>query len=320
MIHTRLTEAFGLRHPIVLAPMGGVAGGRLASAVSNAGGLGLVGGGYGDAEWVAREIGLAKQATSGPWGIGFITWSMRPEVLALALAQRPRAVMLSFGDPRPHARAVKEAGAALICQVQGDEEMRVAQEAGADFIVAQGTEGGGHGGNRATLPLVPMVVDRVAPTPVIAAGGIADGRGFAAALMLGAEGALIGTRFCATNEALGRYAAKARLVTARGDDTARTRVFDIVRDYAWPAPYTGRALRNAFMDRWHGREDALSAALDVERTRYRDAVDDDDFATALVWAGEAVDLVTSVEPAATLVARIGAEAETRLRAGVARVR
>ena len=320
MIDTRLTDAFGLRHPIVLAPMGGVAGGRLAAAVSNAGGLGLVGGGYGDAEWVARELALAKQATCGPWGVGFITWSMRPEVLSLALAQRPRAVMLSFGDPRPHARAVKEAGAALICQVQGNDETRVAQEAGADFIVAQGTEGGGHGGNRATLPLVPVVVDRVAPTPVIAAGGIADGRGLAAALMLGAEGALIGTRFCATNEALGRDAAKARLVTARGGDTARTRVFDIVRDYAWPAPYTGRALRNAFMDRWHGREDALAAALDVERTRYRDAVDEDDFATALVWAGEVVDLVTSVEPAATLVARIGADAEARLRAGVARVR
>ena len=320
MIDTRLTEGFGLRHPIVLAPMGGVAGGRLAAAVSNAGGLGLVGGGYGDAEWVAREIALAKDATSSPWGIGFITWSMRPEVLAMALEQRPRAVMLSFGDPRPHARAVKDAGAALICQVQGDDEMRLAQQAGADFIVAQGTEGGGHGGSRATLPLVPAVIDRVAPTPVIAAGGIADGRGLAAALMLGAEGALIGTRFCATTEALGRDAAKARLVSARGDDTARTRVFDIVRDYAWPAPYTGRALRNAFMERWQGHEDALAAALDVERTRYRNAVDDDDFATALVWAGEAVDLVTSVEPAATLVARISAEAEALLRSGVARVR
>src|SRR5690348_2896724 len=300
--------------------MGGVAGGRLAAAVSNAGGLGLVGGGYGDAEWVAREIALAKDATSSPWGIGFITWSMRPEVLAMALEQRPRAVMLSFGDPRPHARAVKDAGAALICQVQGDDEMRLAQQAGADFIVAQGTEGGGHGGSRATLPLVPAVIDRVAPTPVIAAGGIADGRGLAAALMLGAEGALIGTRFCATTEALGRDAAKARLVSARGDDTARTRVFDIVRDYAWPAPYTGRALRNAFMTRWNGREDALAAALDVERPRYRTAADEDDYETALVWAGEGVDLVTSVEPAATLVERIAADAEARLREGARRFR
>ena len=320
MIDTRLTEAFGLRHPIVLAPMGGVAGGRLAAAVSNAGGLGLVGGGYGDFEWVAREIAIVGEATQRAWGVGFITWSLRPDVLAHALARRPRAVMLSFGDPRPHARAVRDGGAALICQVQGEEETRLAQEAGADFIVAQGTEGGGHGGSRATLPLVPAVVDQVAPTPVIAAGGIADGRGLAAALMLGADGALMGTRFCATVEALGRDAAKARLVAARGGETARTRVFDIVRDYAWPSRYTGRALRNAFTDHWHGHEDALAAALDVERGRYRSAVDEDDFDTALVWAGEAVDLVTSVEPAAALVARIGAEAEARLRAGIARVR
>jgi nitronate monooxygenase len=320
VICTRLTEAFELRHPIVLAPMGGVAGGRLAAAVSNAGGLGLVGGGYGEREWIAREIALAKEATQRPWGIGFITWSLQREVLAFALAQRPDAVMLSFGDPRPHARAIEEAGCTLICQVQGEDEARLAQEAGADFIVAQGTEGGGHGGSRAALPLVPAVVDWVAPTPVIAAGGIADGRGLAAALMLGAEGALIGTRFCATNEALGRDAAKARLVAARGGETARTRVFDIVRDYPWPAPYTGRALRNGFTSRWHGREDALAAVLDVERTRYREAVDEDDYDTALVWAGEGVDLVNSVEPAATLVARIAEEAEARLRDGIGCVR
>ncbi|HXR55649.1 MAG TPA: nitronate monooxygenase [Casimicrobiaceae bacterium] len=320
MIATKLTEAFRLRHPIVLAPMGGVAGGRIAAAVSNAGGLGLVGGGYGDREWIARELAIVEEAARGPWGIGFITWSLRREVLDLALARRPRAVMLSFGDPRPHARAIKDAGCRLICQVQGEGEVRVAQEAGADFIVAQGTEGGGHGGSRSTLPLVPAVVDWVAPTPVIAAGGIVDGRGLAAALMLGAEGALIGTRFCASDEALGRERQKAQLVAARGGDTARTRVFDVVRDYPWPAPYTGRALRNEFMTRWDGREDALAAALDVERPRYRTAADEDDYETALVWAGEGVDLVRSVEPAATLVERIAADAEARLREGARHVR
>ena len=319
MIITKLTEAFGLRHPIVLAPMGGVAGGRLAAAVSNAGGFGLVGGGYGDREWVARELALVKEATRAPWGIGFITWSMAPDVLDLALAQRPSALMLSFGDPRPYANAIKAAGCVLICQVQGEDEARLAQEAGADFIVAQGTEGGGHGGSRSTFPLVPAVVDWVAPTPVVAAGGIVDGRGVAAALMLGAQGALMGTRFCASTEALGRERAKARLVTARGGDTARTRVFDIVRDYSWPASYTGRALRNTFMQRWHGREDALVATLDVEQAQYRKAADEDDYETALVWAGEGVDLITSVEPAATLVARIGAQAEARLRDGMQHV-
>ncbi|HET8876307.1 MAG TPA: nitronate monooxygenase [Casimicrobiaceae bacterium] len=320
MIVTRLTQAFGLRHPIVLAPMGGAAGGRLAAAVSNAGGLGLVGGGYGEREWMTRELALAGAGTQAQWGVGLITWSIGPGILELALAHRPGAVMLSFGDPRPHARAIKAAGSALICQVQGVDEARLAHEAGADFIVAQGTEAGGHGGSRATLPLVPAIVDLVAPIPVIAAGGIVDGRGVAAALMLGAQGALMGTRFCASTEALGRESSKQRLVAARGGETARTRVFDIVRDYGWPAPYTGRALRNDFMTRWNGREDALAATLDVERVAYRRAAADDDYATALVWAGEGVDLITSVEPAAALVARIGADAEARLRAGAGLLR
>lgn len=313
MIVTGLTETFGLQHPIVLAPMGGASGGRLAAAVSNAGGLGLVGGGYGDREWLTRELKIVKAETTRPWGVGLITWSIGPGILELALAHRPDAFMLSFGDPRPHAHAIRSAGCKLICQVQGRDEARVAREAGADFIVAQGTEGGGHGGNRGTLPLVPAIVDFVAPTPVIAAGGIVDGRGVAAALMLGAQGALLGTRFCASTESLQRDSSKQRIVAAHGGETARTRVFDIVRDYAWPLPYTGRALCNRFMARWNGREEGLAAVLDTERPAYRTATDEDDYDTALVWAGEGIDLITSVEPAAALVARIGADAEARLR-------
>jgi nitronate monooxygenase len=313
MIVTALTQAFELDYPIVLAPMGGASGGRLAAAVSNAGGLGLVGGGYGDREWLARELALVAETATRAWGVGLITWSIRPGILELALSHRPRAFMLSFGDPRPHAAAIKAAGCALVCQVQGIAEARLALEAGADFIVAQGTEAGGHGGSRSTLPLVPTIVDLAASTPVLAAGGIMDGRGVAAALMLGAQGALLGTRFHATDEALGREATKRRLVEASGGDTARTRVFDIVRGYAWPEGYTGRALSNGFMARFDGREDALVATLDREREAYFAAVERDDFDTALVWAGEGVDLVKSVEPAAKLVRDIGAEAEVRLR-------
>jgi nitronate monooxygenase len=313
MIVTALTQAFELDHPVVSAPMGGASGGRLAAAVSNAGGLGLVGGGYGDREWLARELALVEKTATRAWGVGLITWSIRPGILELALSHRPRAFMLSFGDPRPHAAAIKGAGCALVCQVQGIAEARLAQEAGADFIVAQGTEGGGHGGSRSTFPLVPAIVDLVAPTPVLAAGGIMDGRGVAAALMLGAQGALMGTRFLATDEALGRDAAKRRLVEASGGDTARTRVFDIVRGYAWPEGYTGRALSNRFMARFDGREDTLVATLNGERDAYFAAVERDDFDTALVWAGEGVDLVRSIEPAAKLVRDIAAEAEARLR-------
>lgn len=187
MLATALTEMFGLEHPIVLAPMGGVSGGRLAASVSNAGGLGLVGGGYGDPACLRAELARVKHETERPWGVGLITWSVDAGVVELMLGYRPHAVMLSFGDTRPHAVAIKAAGARLICQVQDLAGARLAVEAGADIIVAQGTEAGGHGGGRSTLPLVPAVADVVAPIPVLAAGGIADGRGLAAVLMLGAQ-------------------------------------------------------------------------------------------------------------------------------------
>ncbi len=319
MIATALTRLFGIQHPVVLGPMGAVAGGALAAAVSNAGGLGLVGGGYGDAGWVAREIALAKAQTDRPWGVGFITWSASREVVELALEQRPHAVMLSFGDPRPHAALVRAAGVRLICQVQGLEEARLAVEAGADLVVAQGTEAGGHGGTRATLPLVPVVVDAVAPIPVVAAGGIADGRGLAAALMLGAEGALLGTRFYATPEAIGHDNVKARIVEANGGETVRTTVFDAVRGYDWQGRYTGRAVRNAFTERWHGR-DGAALLQPAEREAYREAAGRGDVGTAVVWAGENADLVTRIEPAGEIVQRIAREAEALLAGAASRLR
>lgn len=320
MIVTALTELFRITHPIVLGPMGGVSGGRLAAAVSNAGGLGLVGGGYGDQAWLRTELSRVKEATTRPWGVGLITWSIDRQVLELALSYHPDAFMLSFGDPRPHAAAIKSAGCKLICQVQDVEQALVARDAGADIIVAEGTEAGGHGGARATLPLVPAVVDSVAPVPVVAAGGIADGRGLAASLMLGAHGALMGTRFYASVEALGDQRAKKRITAAGGGETARTTVFDIVRGYDWPAAYPGRALRNRFMERWDGREKELAEALNTERPVYQRAARDADYDTAVVWAGEAVDLIRNIENAGTLVKQICADAESLLRTGAQLVR
>ena len=154
-INTALTEALGLEYPIVSALMGSISGGRLAAAVSNAGGLGLVGGGYGDHVWLRDELSVAKAETVRPWGVGLITWATTHETVQLALSYEPHTFMLSFGDPRPHVSAIKEAGCKLICQVQGLEGARAAKAAGADVIVAQGTEAGGHGATRATLPLVP---------------------------------------------------------------------------------------------------------------------------------------------------------------------
>ena len=313
MVHTTLTRKLGIRHPVILAPMGGVSGGRLAAAVSNAGGLGLVGGGYGDSAWLDTELAIAAKAAQAPWGVGLITWKANRPLVDQCLRYAPAAFMLSFGDPRPYAQAIKDAGCTLICQVQDRAGALIARDAGADIIVAQGTEAGGHGGQRATFPLVPAVVDAVAPIPVVAAGGIADGRGLAAALMLGAQAALIGTRFYACCEALGSDEAKRRIAAGHGDETVRTRVFDIVRGYDWPAPYTGRALRNAFLQRWHGHEPELQGQAAALRDPFFSAAALGDCDTAMVWAGEAIDLIHDVPSAASLLAGIVAQAESQIR-------
>lgn len=307
-LDTPLTEILGIEHPVLLAPMGNVSGGRLAAAVTHAGGLGLLGGGYGEHDWLERELDAAGDARIG---VGFITWSLarQPDLLSFVLAREPAAVMLSFGDPAPFAAEIRDAGATLICQVQSVSGARAAVMAGADIVVAQGREAGGYGARRSTFALVPAAVDAVYPVPVVAAGGVADGRGLAAALMLGAAGVLVGTRLFAATEALGHDNAKSRIVESAGDDTLRTTVFDIVRKLDWPEPFTGRAIANAFTDRWHGREEALEDALAREHRRYSKAARAGDFDTAVVFAGEAIDLIDDVEPAAEIVGRIIGEAE-----------
>jgi nitronate monooxygenase len=307
-IRTALTEMLGLAYPIVLAPMGAVSGGELAAAVSNAGGLGLVGGGYGDPQWLARELEIVTAKCRGKWGAGLITWHASREAVELVLSYRPHAFFLSFGDARPFIPAIKQAGCVLIMQVQDVAAAREAKAQGADIVVAQGTEAGGHGAARATLPLVPAVVDAVHPTPVLAAGGIADGRGLAAALALGADGAVLGTCFCVADEALTHPQAKQRIIASEGGQTARTHVFDTARGYTWPSPYSGRALRNRFFAQWHDRDEVLAANTE-ELARYRAAAQAADFDTALVFAGEVVDLVDRIEPAADIVERIGSGAE-----------
>ena len=314
-LRTRLTERLGIRHPILLAPMGFVSGGALAGAVSAAGGLGLIGGGYADAEWLNQEFAAAGNQRIG---CGFITWSMarRPAALDEALRHAPAAVMLSFGDAAPFIPRIKKANALAICQVQSVRQARQVLDEGADIIVAQGSEAGGHGGARSTFPLVPAVADLAAQSGrdvlVVAAGGIADGRGLAASLMLGADAALVGTRFLASTESLVAPAAKARVVGASGDDTLRTKVFDIARGYDWPEEYSGRALVNRFSKTWHGQEDALIAAGADERRRYAAAAAAGDIDTALVFAGEGVDLIHDVEPARVILNRIVTEAQSAL--------
>jgi nitronate monooxygenase len=318
-IETALTRLLRIEHPILLAPMGSAAGGRLAAAVTHAGGLGLVGSGYANADTIRRELAEAGNARVG---IGFITWALEqnPTALDVALDARPAAVMLSFGEPAPFTPRIKAAGCRIICQVQSLAQAKEAAAAGADVIIAQGRDAGGHAGTvRGTMGLVPAVVDAVAPIPVVAAGGVADGRGLAAALALGAAGVLMGTRFTASRESLWDPAMQGAALAAGGDQTQQTRVFDIVRGAAWPDVYPGRALRNAFSMRWNGREAAL-AADQAEQERAYLATAADDFSARVVWAGEGVDLVNDAPPASEIIERIIAQAAATLAQGARLIR
>lgn len=312
-LKTRLTQLFGLEHPIVLGPMTPAGGAELSSAVAEAGGLGLLGAGYGDRTWFDAE---ASKVERSDIGCGFITWSIAHdlELLDAAIARFPKAIMLSFGDPTFLARRIKDAGVRLICQVQTLEQALHAVDCGADVVVAQGSEAGGHGmAACSSMSFIPTVVDKLAArspnVAVLGAGGIADGRGLAACMMLGADGALMGTRFLATQEAMIHVAVKRKLVETSGDATIRTSVYDIVREKAWPPGYTLRAIRNDFIEKWHGREDELRTRQAPELSRLQAAWAAGDCDTINVVAGEAVGLISDLPRAGDLVRRIAHDAQ-----------
>lgn len=296
--------------------MAGISGGRLAGAVSQAGGLGIIGGGYGDRVWLERElanVGVARFA------VGFISWSLgrQAELLNIALDRAPCAIMLSFGQAASFAPQIHRANAKLIVQIQTLEQARQALAEGADIIVAQGTEAGGHGGARSTMPLVPAVVDIAGKIPVVAAGGIGDGRGLAASLMLGAQDVLCGTAFYVSDEAMVHDNLSRAAIAACGDDTQRGPVFDIARGLDWPADWNLRTLRNAFTQRWSADLAGLATAIGPERIRYQAATDRHDPDVDPIIVGEVIDLVTMRQPAAKIVKSMVSEGIAALRKGVA---
>jgi nitronate monooxygenase len=310
-IETALTARLGITHPVLSAPMAAIAGARLVAAMGEAGAFGILGGGYGDKAWLEREIAKLKRCPS-PFGIGFITWSMakQPELLNSALGAKPRAIMLSFGDPRPFGPRIKAAGSLLICQVQSEDMAREALEAGADILIAQGTEAGGHGASRTTLDIVPAIVDFAAGrVPVVAAGGIADGRGLAAMMMLGAAGVLLGTRFYASVECDVEQEAKQRICGAASGSTTRGVVFDLSRGIFWPSPFTLRSLTNDHVRRWTGHEVELIQNMAAVSAEYAAAKAIRNFDVAGVFAGEAAGLIHDIPSAAEIVDRITGEAE-----------
>ena len=315
MIHTRLCDLLNIEHPIISAPMAGTAKADLAAAVSAAGGLGMIGVWTpAGPDWLRDQIRIVRERTSNTFGVGFI--SSTPNVGAMvqvAIDERVPVISHSFADPSAYVAAAHEAGIKVIAQVQKVSHARQVVAAGVDVITAQGSEAGGHTGYIGTLPLVPAVIDVAGDIPVVAAGGIADGRGMAAMLMLGAEGVWMGTRFVTSQEAQTSDWTKQRAINSGTDDTVLTKAYDLTYDSPFPADIGDRVVQNDFTAQWHGREEAIIENRDALREQLQTATQAGDTTIARVQVGSGIGLITGVEPAGDIVRRIIAEAETSLR-------
>jgi NAD(P)H-dependent flavin oxidoreductase YrpB (nitropropane dioxygenase family) len=316
MLRTKLTELVGIEHPIVLGGMGSGTNVDLVAAVSQAGGLGVLGC-SGDAPDQIRQAADAIRArTARPFGMNLLLFligqRIDPAAVDALLESGGSVFSTAWGDPSPYVEPAHAAGRLVMHMVATAEDARRAVDAGVDLIVAQGTEGGGHVGHVSTIALLPAVLDVARGRPVLAAGGIADGRGLAAALAMGADGVLMGTRFLATREAPVPPSYKQAIVDASGSDTVFTTIPDLAPVVEWPGAYS-RVIRNRFVDEWLGREDELRRRGGEVGRRAEAARAADDREGMKLFAGQSSGLVRSVEPAGELVARISAEAEALLR-------
>ena len=313
MIATRLTELLDVDVPLINAPMTPQAGGRLARAVSEAGALGMIGVEEIDTEeGIAAEVAIVQAGTPVPFGIGLVAWviDQRPELLDIAIAARPKLISISFGDAGPHVERLHDAGILVASQVQSRHWAEVAVAAGVDIVVAQGTEAGGHTGAVGTLPLLQIVLE-LTDLPVVAAGGIATGRGLAAVLAAGAVGGWVGTPFLLAEEARNSSAARERIAHSDETETLYTSVYDRLQDKAWPAEFGARAIRTPFGSRWTGHEDELGSGTEPreEFVRARAAQDYD---VAHIYAGQSIGMLDTVRPAAAIVAEIDIQARELL--------
>ena len=316
MLRTRFTDLLGLPLPVMNAPMSNHSGGTLAAAVSQAGGLGTFGASNGlGSDWLREQIAYVRGVTDRPFGVGFITQLIEPdpENFEIALDEGVSAVIFSFTDPQPWLGRAQDAGAITICQVQSLELARMAADGGADVLVVQGNEAGGHTGGMNLLPLLVSVVEQYPQLTVLAAGGIATGRALAAVLAAGAEGASLGTALLATPEAVEvPDAFKERVVISDGQDTAFTRLYDLLGDTPWPDGIAGRVYRNRLVREWDGRDEAVmehreELASDVAAARTRH-----DPEVSSVYMGQGAGAVNAIRPAAEVIEGICREAERLL--------
>ncbi|MCA9877460.1 MAG: nitronate monooxygenase [Thermomicrobiales bacterium] len=315
MIATPLCRLLGIEHPVINASMSGTATGVLAAAVANAGGFGMIGGtSAGGADWLREQIAVARRHTSRPFGVGFISsFPDTVDLVAVALEAGVAAINHSFADPAPYVAPAHEAGVKVFAQVQSLAAATQAARAGVDVIIAQGGEAGGHAGRTGTFALLPAIVDAVAPVPVVAAGGIADGRGLAAALLLGAQGVWMGTRFLATPEWGGQVWKQHAVLAATADDTLQTSVYDRLLERPFPEGINDRVVRNAFNAQWQAKLAEVHPGNQPLLEQLLRARERGDTSIAGVSAGVSSGLIIAIEPAADIVHTIVRDAEDLLR-------
>jgi NAD(P)H-dependent flavin oxidoreductase YrpB (nitropropane dioxygenase family) len=312
MIRTPVCALLNIEHPIALGGMGSATSPELVAAVSQAGGLGALGCHHLTPDQIQQRVAAIRRATGRPFGLNFLLFDTSEDSLDTAIELRPSVMQFAWArfdqDLQPYFERAHEADCKVTYMAGTVSEALRAARAGADVIIAQGTEGGGHVGWMASMPLIPMVVDAVAPIPVLAAGGFAEGRGLAAALSLGAQGILLGTRFLATQESPLHPNVKQAIVESDGHDTQLSEISDIAAGLVWPGAMT-RSRRNRFIERWAGREWALRQHRAEAASRLHAARESGDVEEGSLSMGQDAGLIRDIPPASEIVLRIVREAE-----------
>lgn len=314
MLKTPLCDLFGIEIPIILAPMGTCTSAELAAAVSNAGGLGGIGSLFRSADAVKRDIEVVRKLTSRPFAINHIPQAMNADVFAFALAARPSVMSFTLADPGDLVQQAHDVGAMVMVQVTNVAQAVEAARRGADVISAQGSESGGYCGDVSTMTLVPQVVDAVSPIPVVASGGIFDGRGIAAALMLGAVGVNLGTRFIASREAPAPQEWKQAIVDAKSEDVIKV---DVLNDIS-PVPGTLgyqtvlRSLTTPFLTEWSAKREEARQQRDRLRAQIISTTQAGRQHECLLTAGQTAGGIKEILPVAEIMRRLLSETQAAL--------
>ena len=314
MLKTALCDILGIDVPIILAPMGSASSAEFAAAASNEGALGSIGSLFRTSAAVARDIDVVKELTNRNFAVNHIPPAFDADAFRRTLAAHPAVISFALGDPGDLVRQAHDVGSKVMVQVTTVRQAAEAAERGADVIVAQGGEAGGFGGSVSTMVLVPQVVDAVAPIPVVAAGGIFDGRGIAAALVLGAVGVNLGTRFLASNEAPIGDAWKQAITAAQSEDAVKLDVLNDIQPIPGTAGYGTvlRSLRTPFMDEWGNRREEARRERERLWTEIQESARAGRRHEMLLTAGQTAGAIKEISPVADIIRQLVAETEAAL--------